>query len=153
MMPVKKLNRLPDVWGDLFYDQWPALYPKRGTTPQINVIETDRKFKIEVAAPGMTKDDFKVELNGDNQLVVCLDKEVEKTDGSCCGDEDCAKDEKHHYLRREFAYTSFRQIFNLPENIDREGITAKMKHGVLHIKLPKKVGEDKAPEMKQIAIE
>ena len=155
MMPVKKLNRLPDVWGDLFYDQWPALYPKRGTTPQINVIETDRKFKIEVAAPGMTKDDFKVELNGDNQLVVCLDKEVEKVDGKecCCGEEDCTKDEKHHYLRREFAYTSFRQIFNLPENIDREGITAKMKHGVLHIKLPKKVGDDKTPEMKQIAIE
>ena len=154
-MPVKKLNRLPDVWGDLFYDQWPALYPKRGTTPQINVIETDRKFKIEVAAPGMTKDDFKVELNGDNQLVVCLDKEVDKVDGKecCCGEEDCTKDEKHHYLRREFAYTSFRQIFNLPENIDREGITAKMKHGVLHIKLPKKVGDDKTPEMKQIAIE
>lgn len=155
MMPVKKLNRLPDMWGDLFYDQWPALYPKRGTTPQINVIETDRKFKVEIAAPGMTKDDFRVELNADNQLIVCLEKEVAKDDKGkeCCGDEDCAKDEVHHYLRREFAYTSFRQIFNLPDNIDRDNITAKMKHGVLRIKLPKKHADEKLPEMKQIAIE
>jgi HSP20 family protein len=155
MMPVKKLNRLPDVWGDLFYDQWPALYAKRGTTPQINVIETDKKFKVEIAAPGMTKDDFKVELNADNQLIVCLEKEMSKDDKGkeCCGDEDCSKDETHHYLRREFAYTSFRQIFNLPENIDRDNITAKMKHGVLRIKLPKKHADEKLPEMKQIAIE
>lgn len=155
MMPVKKMNRLPQVFGDLFYDQWPEVYFKRGTTPQINVIETDKKFKIEIAAPGMTKEDFKVELNSENQLVVCLDKEVEKdTNGKeCCGEEDCSKDEKHHYLRREFSYTSFRQIFNLPENVDRDKITAKMKHGVLHIKLPKREGGEKLPEMKMIAIE
>ncbi len=155
MMPVKKMNRLPQMFGDLFYDQWPEVYFKRGTTPQINVIETDKKFKIEIAAPGMTKDDFKVELNGENQLVVCLDKEVEKdADGKeCCGDEDCAKDEKHHYLRREFSYTSFRQIFNLPENIDRDKITAKMKHGVLRIRLPKREGDSKQQAMKMIAIE
>ena len=77
-MPVKKLNRLPSVFGDLFYDQWPDVFVKRGTTPPINVIETDKKFKVEIAAPGMTKDDFKIELNGDNQLIVCLEKAVEK---------------------------------------------------------------------------
>jgi HSP20 family protein len=155
MMPVKKMNRLPQLFGDLFYDQWPELYFKRGTTPQINVIETDKKFKIEIAAPGMTKDDFKVELNGDNQLVVCLEKESERApEGKeCCGDEDCAKDEKHHYLRREFSYTSFRQIFNLPDNVDRDKISAKMNHGVLRIKLPKREGAEKLPEFKQIAIE
>lgn len=150
MMPVKKMNRLPGVFGDLFYDQWPELYTKRGTTPQINVIETDKKFKIQIAAPGMTKDDFKIELNADNQLVVCLEKE--DSDKECCGEGDC-KDEKHHYLRREFSYTSFRQIFNLPESVDRDKITAKMKHGVLHIKLPKRDGADRQPEMRQIAIE
>lgn len=155
MMPVKKMNRLPQLFGDLFYDQWPELYFKRGTTPQINVIETDKKFKIEIAAPGMTKDDFKVELNGDNQLVVCLEKESERApEGKeCCGDEDCAKDEKHHYLRREFSYTSFRQIFNLPDNVDRDKISAKMNHGVLRIKLPKREDAEKLPEFKQIAIE
>jgi HSP20 family protein len=155
MMPVKKLNRLPGLFGDVFFDQWPELYSKRGTTPQINVIETDKKFKIEIAAPGMTKDDLKVELNSDNQLIVCLEKEMDKKeDGTpCCGDADCSPDEKHHYLRREFYITSFRQIFNLPENIDRDKISAKMKHGVLRIKLPKREDSAAMPAMKQIAIE
>ena len=155
MMPVKKVNRLPGLFGDMFFDQWPELYAKRGTTPQINVIETDKKFKIEIAAPGMTKDDLKVELNNDNQLIVCLDREVDKReDGTpCCGDSDCSKDEKHHYLRREFYVTSFRQIFNLPDSIDRDKITAKMSHGVLRIKLPKRDGATPLPEMKHIAIE
>ena len=155
MMPVKKLNRLPGVFGDLFYDQWPDVFVKRGTTPPINVIETDKKFKVEIAAPGMTKDDFKIELNGDNQLIVCLEKTIEKDDkgNECCGDEECAKDEKHHYLRREFTYASFRQIFNLPESVDRDNIKAKMRHGVLNIRLPKREGGEHKDEMKQIAIE
>ena len=150
MMPVKKMNRLPGVFGFFNDAESPELYTKRGTTPQINVIETDKKFKIQIAAPGMTKDDFKIELNADNQLVVCLEKE--DGDKECCGEGDC-KDEKHHYLRREFSYTSFRQIFNLPESVDRDKITAKMKHGVLHIKLPKRDGADRQSEMRQIAIE
>lgn len=155
MMPVKKINRLPGMFGELFYDQWPELYTKRGTAPQINVIETDKKFKIEIAAPGMTKDDFHVELNADNQLIVCLDKECEKDANGkeCCGDEDCTPDEKHHYLRREFSYTSFRQIFNLPDSVDRDKIVAKMKHGVLRIKLPKRDGAERKADLKQIAIE
>ena len=155
MMPVKRFNRMPSMLGDLFMEQWPELYTKRNSSPQINVIETDKKFKIEIAAPGMTKDDMRVELNNDNQLVVCLEKEVEKDANGkeCCGDEDCAKDEKHHYLRREFCYTSFRQIFNLPESVDKDKITAKMSHGVLKIKLPKREGGEKQPEMKMIAIE
>lgn len=155
MMPVKRFNRMPSMLGDLFMEQWPELYTKRNSSPQINVIETDKKFKIEIAAPGMTKDDMRVELNNDNQLVVCLDKEVEKDANGkeCCGDEDCSKDEKHHYLRREFSYTSFRQIFNLPESVDKDKITAKMCHGVLKIRLPKREGGEKQPEMKMIAIE
>ena len=154
-MPVKRFNRMPSMLGDLFMEQWPELYTKRNSAPQINVIETDKKFKIEIAAPGMTKDDLKVELNNDNQLIVCLDKEVDKReDGTpCCGDSDCSKDEKHHYLRREFYVTSFRQIFNLPDSIDRDKITAKMSHGVLRIKLPKRDGATPLPEMKHIAIE
>ena len=155
MMPVKKLNRLPGVFGDLFYDQWPDVFPRRGATPPINVIETDKKFKVEIAAPGLTKEDFKIELKSENQLVVCLEHCDEKGDkgGECCGEEDCTKGEKHHYLRREFSYTSFRQIFNLPESVDRDKITAKMKHGVLCIKLPKRDGADVKRDMKMIAIE
>jgi HSP20 family protein len=158
MMPVKKINRLPGVFSDLFYDQWPEVFAKRGQQPAINVIETDKKFKVEIAAPGMTKDDFRVELNGDNQLIVCMEKRCEESDKKgekkdCCMERDCDADEKHHYLRHEFAYASCRQVFNLPENIDRDNIKAKMKHGVLHIKLPKKVEGDKPADVKLITVE
>lgn len=154
MMPVKKLNRLPGVFSDLFYDQWPEVFAKRGQQPAINVIETDKKFKVEIAAPGMTKDDFRVELNADNQLIVCMEKRCEEGDKKdCCMEKDCDSDEKHQYLRHEFSYASCRQVFNLPESIDRDHITAKMKHGVLHIKLPKKSVTEKAADVKMIAVE
>ena len=153
-MPVKKLNRLPGVFSDLFYDQWPEVFAKRGQQPAINVIETDKKFKVEIAAPGMTKDDFRVELNADNQLIVCMEKRCEEGDKKdCCMEKDCDSDEKHQYLRHEFSYASCRQVFNLPESIDRDHITAKMKHGVLHIKLPKKSVTEKAADVKMIAVE
>ncbi|MBO5901442.1 MAG: Hsp20/alpha crystallin family protein [Alistipes sp.] len=154
MMPVKKLNRLPGVFSDLFYDQWPEVFAKRGQQPAINVIETDKKFKVEIAAPGMTKDDFRVELNADNQLIVCMEKRYDEGDKKdCCMEKDCDSDEKHQYLRHEFSYASCRQVFNLPESIDRDHITAKMKHGVLHIKLPKKAVADKPADVKMIAVE
>ena len=154
MMPVKKLNRLPGVFSDLFYDQWPEVFTKRGQQPAINVIETDKKFKVEIAAPGMTKDDFRVELNADNQLIVCMEKRCEEGDKKdCCMEKDCDSDEKHQYLRHEFSYASCRQVFNLPESIDRDHITAKMKHGVLHIRLPKKSVTEKAADVKMIAVE
>ena len=103
MMPVKKFNRLPGVFSDLFYDQWPEVFAKRGAQPAINVIETDKKFKVEIAAPGMTKDDFRVELNADNQLIVCMEKRYEEGDKKdCCMEKDCDSDEKHQYLRHEF---------------------------------------------------
>ena len=140
---------MPSLFGELFYDQWPEALQRRATAPQINVIETDDKFKLEIAAPGMSKDDLRIELNGDNQLIVSLEKQSEEKEKEC--DKEC--EQKHHYLRREFSYTSFRQVFNLPDNIDREAIKAKMKHGVLCIKLPKREGSDKHDAVKQIAIE
>lgn len=150
MLPVKKQNRMPSIFGDFFSDQWGENFMKRVTTPQINIIETDKKFKIEIAAPGMSKDDLKIELMSDNQLIVSLERDDAKETNKEC--KECG-DEHHHYLRREFTYTSFRQIFTLPDSVDRDKIAAKMKHGVLRIKLPKREGADKGAEMKQIEIE
>ena len=78
-------------------------------------------------ATGMTKEDFRVHVNDKDQLVVSVEKKQENTD-----DDKAAK-----FLRREFNYTRFEQTLLLPENIDRDAITAKAKHGVLKIKLPK----------------
>ena len=95
--------------------------------PAINVKEFPNEFLVEMAVPGMTKEDFQVHVNDKDQLVVSVEKKQESSE-----DEKSAK-----YLRREFNYTRFEQTLLLPENVDREAITAKAKHGVLKIKLPK----------------
>jgi HSP20 family protein len=117
----------------------------------VNVIESSKKFKIEVAAPGMCKDDLKIELTADNQLMLSLEKREEHTDDK--EPKSCETGEECHYLRREFSCNYFRQLFNIPESVDKEHISAKMKHGVLCITLPKRDGADKGSEARQIAIE
>ena len=128
MLPAIKRpnpNWLPSLFNDFFNDEW---FPMRATTvPAINVKEFPNEFLVEMAVPGMTKEDFQVHVNDKDQLVVSVEKKQESSD-----DEKSAK-----YLRREFNYTRFEQTLLLPENVDREAITAKAKQGVLKIKLPK----------------
>lgn len=128
MLPAIKRpnpNWLPSLFNDFFNDEW---FPMRATTvPAINVKEFPNEFLVEMAVPGMTKEDFQVHVNDKDQLVVSVEKKQESSE-----DEKSAK-----YLRREFNYTRFEQTLLLPENVDREAITAKAKHGVLKIKLPK----------------
>jgi HSP20 family protein len=96
------------------------------TLPAVNVKENDDAFMIEVAAPGMTKDDFKV--NYDNgRLTISSERKNEK------------KNEAENYSRREFSYQSFQRSFNVPENIvSGEKISAQYKDGILNITLPKR---------------
>ncbi len=96
------------------------------TLPAVNVIENEEAFDIEVAAPGMEKKDFKIDLNND-LLQISSEKKEEK-------------DEKSgNYSRKEFSYQSFKRSFTIPENIvDRDKINAKYADGILRIHLPKK---------------
>ena len=117
---------------------------KQFASPAVNIKETDKDFQIEIAAPGMTKDDFAIRVDNDEELVIALEKKHEH------------KEEKKHDendLRREFSYTSYHQAFTLPENIDVENIKANMTNGVLGIVLPKKTPEKQIPASRQIAIE
>ncbi|KAA6324886.1 Spore protein SP21, partial [termite gut metagenome] len=93
----------------------------------INVLETKDEFKVEVAASGMTKDDFNVRIDEDENLVISMEKKNE------------SKEEKKEgrYLRREFSYSNFHQTLILPDNVDKGNITAHVEHGVLHIEIPK----------------
>jgi HSP20 family protein len=86
---------------------------------------------VELAAPGMTKEDFKVSLDEDHNLVVELDKKVEKTE------ENKENKEDGHYLRREFSYTKFHQTLLLPDDVNRDTISATVENGVLKVVLPK----------------
>ncbi len=134
MLPTKKNNRdwLPSIFQDFFGNEW--IQKTSFSNPAINIMESDKEYRIEVAAPGLTKDDFVVKIENDNELTVSFEKKEEKEN---------EKDGK--YLRREFSYSQFKQTMFLPENIDSSKIEAKVNNGVLKIRIPRK--ERKEPKM------
>ena len=128
MVPVKtNQNWLSSIFNDSFDNEWMAR--ANATAPAINVIENEKDYKVELAAPGMTKNDFKVSVDESNNLVICMEKKDEKKEEK--------KDGK--YLRREFSYSRFQQSILLPDNVEKDKISAKVEHGVLFIDIPKVV--------------
>ena len=111
-----------------------------------DVIEGDKDYKVEVAAPGMTKEDFKIHINEDNDLVISMEKKTESTEG----DKEGKKESR--YLRREFSYSKFQQTLILPDDVDKDKIDAKVNDGVLTIELPKRTPEDKEKAAKVIEV-
>ena len=142
MVPVRRnQNWLPSIFNDFLTNDW--LMERRNTTaPAVNIIENDDEYKIEVAAPGLTREDFKVHINEDNELIISMEKRNEE------------KEEKHKgtYLRREFSYTQFQQSLLLPDNVERDKISAKVEHGVMSIDIPKKKVMETASAARQIEI-
>ncbi|MBE6301036.1 MAG: Hsp20/alpha crystallin family protein [Parabacteroides distasonis] len=127
MMPMKRgQNWLPYVFNDLFDNNW--MVKANSTAPAINVIESEKEYRVEVAAPGMTKDDFNIRIDENDNLVVSMEKREEKNEEKKDG----------RYLRREFSYSKFQQTIVLPENVEQDKIEAKVEHGVLNICVPKK---------------
>ena len=134
MMPTRKYynqNWLPSIFNDFFDNNW--MEKANATAPAINVVESDKDYKVEVAVPGMTKEDFNIHLGDENELVISMEKKVENEDK-----------ENKKYLRREFSYTKFQQSLYLPDNVDKEKITANVANGVLTIELPKYSQEEKS---------
>lgn len=150
MMPVRRTQGwLPGILDNFFGDEW--VDKTSSTAPAVNVVETDTDYKVEIAAPGLTRDDFKIDINEDNELIVSMEKRVENNEEPEQEGEDNQKGKKT-YLRREFSYSSFRQRMILPDNVNIENITAKMDNGVLTIDIPKKTEEEKRQSMRQIEI-
>jgi HSP20 family protein len=96
-----------------------------GNIPAVNIKEDNDKFVLEMAAPGMKKNDFHISVEKD-VLTISSERKEEK------------EEKKDNYARREFYYNSFSRSFNLPESIDLENIKADYKNGILNIVLPKK---------------
>jgi HSP20 family protein len=111
------------------------------TIPAVNIKETNESYEVEVAAPGMTKDDFKVELVG-NELTISSEKSHQREDGN-----------NEKYSRKEFSYQSFQRTFNLQKDeLDTDKIEAKYENGLLHLVIPKKEeARLKAPRLIQIS--
>lgn len=145
-MPVRRTNQtwLPSIFNDFFDNDW--MVKANATAPAINVIESEKEYKVEVAAPGMTKDDFKIHINEDNDLVISMEKQTESTEGDKEGKAES------RYLRREFSYSKFQQTLILPDDVDKEKIDAKVNDGVLTIELPKRTPEEKEQATKVIEV-
>lgn len=142
MMPVRRTqNWLPSIFNDFFDNNW--MEKANATAPAINVVESDKDYKVEVAVPGMTKNDFNIHLGEDNELVISMEKKSENNE----------KDkENKKYLRREFSYSKFQQSLYLPDNVDKDKISANVADGVLTIDLPKYSEEEKAKVNRVIEI-
>jgi HSP20 family protein len=137
---------IPSLLNDFFTDDWfdptQANWKSSGTTlPAVNVMETNDDFRIEVAAPGMKRDDFKVELDN-NVLVISSEGESKRDE----------KENNGSYTRREFSYQSFQRSFTLPVNkVEGDKIAARYVDGILQVTVPKR--EDaKIKPAKQISI-
>ncbi len=112
------------------------------TAPAINVIENEKEYELELAAPGLSKEDFKIQLDGEGNLVINMEKRTENNE----------EKKKGRFLRREFSYEKFHQRLMLPDDVDIEKIDAKMENGVLNVHLPKIVKALPAAEHRTIDI-
>ncbi len=110
----------------------------RNNTPGLNVLDTGKEFKLELAAPGLSKQDFKIAIEN-NVLVISADKKQE------------SNETKENYFRKEFSYHSFKRMFELPEDADAEKITAQYEHGILNIHIPKTIEIGKNSKTIEIA--
>ena len=137
---MRNNNWIPAVFNDLFYND---MMPKANcTAPAINVKESDKAYTVELAAPGMNKQDFNVHINDEGNLVVKMEHKEEHKE---------EENKNVRYLRREFSYSKYEQTLILPDDVKKDAISAKVEDGVLTVELPKVV-EEKVKLSRQIEI-
>ena len=120
---IYKNSWLPEVFNDFFDNN--NMPKANATAPAINVLVNDTEYTVELAAPGLRKEDFDISLNAEGDLVIKMEKKAE------------VKDENTRYLRREFAYSKYEQTLLLPDDVNKDEVGARMADGVLNITLPK----------------
>lgn len=127
MIPSVFSNTNPSTnWLDsMFSNDYMANEQYGNTLPDVNIIEHDDKLEMQMAVPGMNKNDININLE-DDLLTISSEKEVSD------------EEKKRNYMKKEFAYNSFKRAFNIPENLDQDKIEAKQDNGILYITLPKK---------------
>ena len=136
-MPARDAHVFPNV-NDLFNGLFDGMVTndfKRWNTPAVNVIENDDHFKMQFAAPGMTKEDFKISVN-EHTLTVSAETKSESTES------------KNHYTRKEFSFNNFSRSFKMPELVNVDGIAANYESGIMTLLLPKLEAKPRAREIK-----
>ena len=142
MLPVMNSNSwFPTVFDEFFNNDW---MPKmQTTTPAINVKENSNAYTMEFAVPGIKKEFCRVNLNADGNLEVTIENKLEHKE----------ENKKEHYLRREFSYSNYQQVYVLPDDVVKDNIGAKVDNGVLTITMPRVSKDDVKRIQRQIAID
>ena len=141
---AKKTERFPAVLEDFFkpWNEWFSngdnFFNRSLSVPAVNISESKDHYEVSLAAPGMKKDDFRIDVQGD-LLTISSEQEETKTE----------KEKK--FSRKEYNYSSFRRTFTLPEEVNKEKIEARYENGVLILSLPFKP-ETRKEAAKQIAV-
>ncbi len=132
MLPVMfRNNWMPTVFEDFLNSDF---LPRTGSTaPAVNVKESETEYTMEVAAPGIKKEYCRVGINDEGNLTVAIENKVEHKN----------EDKHHHYLRREFSYTNYEQSYTLPDDVERDKISAKVENGILTVTMPRLQKEEK----------
>ena len=132
MLPVMfKDSWFPTVFEDFLNTDF---MPRANTTaPAVNVKEDEKAYTMEMAVPGIKKEHCRVGINEDGNLTIAIENKMEHKE----------ENKKHHYLRREFSYSNYEQSYTLPDNVERDKISAKVENGILTVVLPKVEKEEK----------
>ena len=132
-------NWLDNDFDDMLNTSW---MPRVNVTaPAINVKENDKAYEVELAAPGTTKDDFKVNVDKDGCLTIKMEHKDDKKD----------ENKKEHYLRREFSYSNYEQALTLPDDVVKDKISAKVEDGILTITMPKTEPKEKVTKAIEVS--
>ena len=145
LYPVLNTNNwLSNAFDDFFNTEW---MPRvNATAPAVNVKEDNEKYEMQIAAPGIKKEYCRVSIDKDGNLNVKIENKFEQKE------EDKKEEKQEHYLRREFSYSNYEQSYTLPEDVDKEKISAKVEDGILNIILPKLSKEEETKATRKIEI-
>ena len=127
LFPVIRTNNdwLDNAFNDFFSDN--ALLRMNATAPAVNVKVNENGYVMEVAVPGIKKEFCRVNIDNKGNLEIAIENKLEHKE----------EEKKEHYLRREFSYSNYQQSYVLPDDVDREKVSAKVLDGVLEIALPR----------------
>lgn len=129
-------------WFDDNFFNTPVMAQTTTTAPAVNVKEDNKQYVMEVAVPGLKKEQVNMSIDKDGYLTLSIENKNEQKD----------ENKKEHYLRREFSYTSYRQSYALPDNVDSDKIEANVADGVLKVVLPKVEKKEEKEDVKHIEV-
>ena len=132
MLPVMFKNSwMPTLFEDFLNTDF--MPRANSTAPAVNVKESENAYTMELAAPGIKKEYCRVSINDEGNLAIAIENKVEHKH----------EDKSHHYLRREFSYSNYEQNYSLPDDVERDKISAKVEDGIITVTMPKMVKEQK----------